>query len=251
MLESRKILVIFAALFLCIFLPTYASVPFEQQDMMLVIRDVFVQTSVAYLWLSPVIHVATIILIIAIFRYGRKTSRIADAFFGALFLFIAFSNHIAITENYGLAVITGNVVQIAVLGLLWLWDAWEPRNAFVFQRLPLWRYWVVPFAILAFWSPMNADLSPSFNPLLFLTSSYGVMFCPTTPVVVALLTIIYPRVNRYVLGATSFVGFIIGLFNAISLLIMPGYSVWNFVLHLPLIFISLYGLLIARIVKKT
>jgi hypothetical protein len=251
MSESRKFLLIFAALFLCVFLPTYASVPFEQQDMMLVIRDVFLQTSVAYLWLSPAIHLATIMLIIAIFLYGRRTSRIADVFFGFLFLFVAFSNHIAITENYGLVVITGNVVQIVVVGLLWLWDAWKPRNEFVFQRLPLWRYWVIPFTILAFWSPINADLSPNLSPLLLLTSSFGVMFCPTTPVVIALLTLIYPRVNRYVLGVTSFVGFLIGIFNAISLMIMPGYSVWNFVLHLPLIFISLYGLVMTKIIKKT
>lgn len=86
--------------------------------MMFIIRDVFLQTSIAYLWLSPAIHLATIMLIIAVFRYGRKTSRMADAFFGVLFLFTAFSNHIAITENYGLVVITGNVVQIVVVGRL-------------------------------------------------------------------------------------------------------------------------------------
>jgi hypothetical protein len=251
MSEGRKFLLIFVAIFLCVFLPTYASVPFEQQDMMLVIRDVFIQTSVAYLWLSPIIHLVTIILIIAISRYGNKTSRIADAFFGVLFMFLALSNHVAVTENYGLVVITGNVAQIGVVALLWLWDAWKPRNEFVFQRLSLWRYWVIPFAILAFWSPINADLSPNFSPLLLLTSSFGVMFCPTTPVVIALLTLIYPKVNKYVLGVTSFVGFLIGIFNVLSLIIMPGYSVWNFVLHLPLIFISLYGLLITKIVKKT
>jgi len=52
MKEGMKFLLIFIALFLCVFLPTYASVDFNQQDMMLVIRDVFLQTSVAYLWLT-------------------------------------------------------------------------------------------------------------------------------------------------------------------------------------------------------
>jgi len=245
--EGRKLLLIFIALFLCVFLPTYASVPFEQQETMLVIRDVFLQTSVAFLWLSPLIHVATIMLIVAIFRYGRRAGRIADAYFGNLFLFLAFSNHIAITENYGLVVITGNVVQIVFVGLFWLWDVSRQQNVFVFQSLPVWRYWVIIPAALAFWSPINADLSPNFSPLLLLTSSFGVMFCSTTPVVIALLTLIYPNVNKYVLAVTSFVGFLIGIFNAISLFIMPGYSVWNFVLHLPLILISLYGLLIAKI----
>ena len=247
---SRKLFLISLVLFLCILLPTYSSVPFEQQEMMLVIRDVFIQTSVAYLWLSPVIHIATIILLVALFLWGQKIGRIADAFFGILFLFIAFSNHVAVTGNYGLVVITGNVVQIVVVSLFWLWDVFESRNKYVFRSLPAWRYWVVPLAILAFWSPINPELSPDFNPLLLLTSSFGVMFCPTTPVVVALLTLIYPTVNKYVLWVTSFVGFLIGMFNAISLFIMPGYSQWNFILHTPLISISLYGLLITRIVGE-
>jgi MFS family permease len=221
-----------------------------QQEMMLVIRDVFIQTSVAYLWLSPAIHVATVILLLTLIRQGRQTGRIADAFFGVLFIFMAFSNHIAVTENYGLVVIAGNLVQIVIVGLFWLWDAFKPRNVYVFSRLPTWRYWVVPLAFLAFWSPIAPDLSPDFSPLLLLTSSFGVMFCPTTPVIIALLTLIYPKVNKYVLMVTSFVGFLIGIFNAIALLLMPGYSIWNFILHIPLISISLYGLLLTRVVKE-
>ena len=216
---------------------------------MLVIRDVFIQTSASYLWLSPAIHVATVVLIISIFRYGRRLGEITNAYFGILFLFVAFGNHIAMTENYGLVVITGNVVQIAAVGLFWFWDILESRNEYVFTRLPMWRYWVVPLALLAFWSPVNADLSPNLDPMLFLTSSFGVMFCPTTPVAIAILTLIYPRVNKYVLGVTSFVGLLIGAFNAVSLFIMPGYSLWNFVMHIPLISLSLYGLLIERMVR--
>jgi len=250
MTESRKLLLLSLFLFSCIFLPTYSSVPFKQQDTMLVIRNVFIKTSVAYLWLSPGIHVAVIILSFALYRWGRQMNGIADAFFGILFIFIAFSNHIAVTENYGLVVIMGNVVQIVVVGLFWLWDVSKSRNVYVFHRLPTWRYWVVPLAFLAFWSPITPDLYPDFNPLLLLTSSSGVMFCQTTPVIIALLTLIYPKVNQYVLIVTSFVGFLIGVFNAISLFIMPGYSLWNFILHIPFISISLYGLLITRIIGK-
>jgi hypothetical protein len=42
----------------------------------------------------------------------------------------------------------------------------------------------------------------------------------------------------------------IGLFNVMSYFTMPGYTLWNLVVHTPLIFISLYGLLIPAIVKK-
>jgi len=53
------------------------------------------------------------------------------------------------------------------------------------------------------------------------------------------------------LRVTSFVGLLIGLFNALSLFVMPGYTAWNLILHTPLIFISAYGLLIPILVKKS
>jgi len=250
MKESRKLLLVFMILFIFIFLPTFASLPVATNEIMLLIRDVLSQTSIAYSWLGPLIHVTTIMLFIAVYRYGLKIGRAVDAYFGILFVFFAFSNNIAVTEKYGLVVITGNLVLILIVGLFWIWEVFRSENVYVFQSLPAWRYWVLPFAILAFWFPMSSDFSPDFSPLLLLASSFGVMFCPTAPVAIALLTLIYPRVNVYVLSVTSFVGFLIGLFNAISLFIMPGYTLWILILHTPLIFISIYGLIITRLVKK-
>ena len=251
MKEKAKTLLILVVLLICSFIPVFATSPFPQQDSSLVIKEVLMKTSVAYLWLSPIVHVATVVLLIAMYLYGSRVARIVDAFFAILFLFIAFSNHIAVTETYGLAVVAGNLIPILIVGLLWIWEVYRPQNNYVFERLPAWRYWVLPFAFLAFWSPIDAQLNPDFNPLLLLNSSFGVMYCPTTPVIIALLTLIYPRVNTIVLRATSFVGLIVGLFNLMSYFIMPGYTLWNLVLHTPLIFISLYGLLIPTLAKTS
>jgi len=241
---DKRLLAILIVLLLCTFLPPITSKPFPPQDTSLVIKEVIMQTSDAYSWLSPYIHVATIALLIALYRYGRKIGRVADAYFGILFLFFAFGQHIAVTENYGLAVITGNLAMILIVGLFWIWEVFTLQNEYVFHRLPFWRYWVIPFSVLAFWFPVNADLSPNFSPMLLLTSSFGVAFCPTAPIVIAILTLIYPKVNKPLLRITSFVGLLIGLFNAMSLFVMPGYTLWMLFLHIPLILISIYGLLI-------
>ncbi len=250
MKERTKTLLVLAALLICSFLPVYAASPFPQQDSSLVIKEVLMKTSVSYLWLSLIIHIITVGLLVALYFYGHRIGRVTDAFFAILFLFVALSNHIAITGTYGLAVVTGNLVPILIVGLLWVWEVYNPKNNYVFERFPAWRYWVLPFAFLAFWSPINAQLNPDFSPLLLLNSSFGVMYCPTTPVIIALLTLIYPRVSTTVLRATSFVGLIVGLFNVMSYFIMPGYTLWNLVLHTPLVLISLYGLLLPNIVKK-
>lgn len=249
MKESTKTLLILVLLFVCFFLPPITEVPVAQQETTLVMRDVFIQTSAAYLWLGPAIHIATVLLLVAAYLYGMKIGRIIDAYFGFLLLFIAFSNHIATTENYGLVIITGNLVPIFIVGLFWMLEVSKPKNEYVFRRLPAWRYWVVPLVVLAFWSPINPDLSPDFNPLLLLTSSFGVMYCPTTPLIVALLTLIYPKVNTLLLRVTSFVGLFIGIFNIMSYFLMPGYTLWNLILHIPLVTICAYGLLIANTVK--
>jgi hypothetical protein len=244
MKERTKALLILVVLLICSFLPVFAASPFPQQDSSLVIKEVLMKTSVAYLWLSPIVHIVIVALLVALILYGSRAGRVVDAFFATLFLFIAFSNHIAVTDTYGLAIVTGNLVPVLIVGLFWVWEVYRPKNDYVFTRLPTWRYWVLPFAFLAFWSPIDNQLNPNFNPLLLLNSSFGVMYCPTTPVVVALLTLIYPKVNTYVLRTTSFVGLIIGLFNAMSYFTMPGYTLWNLILHTPLILISLYGLMI-------
>jgi hypothetical protein len=202
------------------------------------------------MWLSPIVHVTTLALLVIVHRFGPGWGRVFDAHFGILFLFFAFGQNIAVTEHYGLTVITGNLIMILIVGILWMWETLRPRNEYLFQRLPAWRYWVLPFAFLAFRFPVNADLTPNLSPLLLLTSSYGVAFCPTAPVVIAILTLVYPRVNRLLLGATSFAGLLIGLFNVMSLMVMPGFTPWMLVLHTPLIFISVFGLLIQRLVEE-
>lgn len=117
--------------------------------------------------------------------------------------FFALSNNIAVTEKCGLVVITGNFITFLALAIFWMWEVYRPKNEYVFQRLSIWRYWVIPFIILVFWFPMDADLRPNFDPLLLITSSFGITFCPTTPVVIGVLTLVYPKVNVTLLRFTS------------------------------------------------
>jgi len=66
-----------------------------------------------------------------------------------------------------------------------------------------------------------------------------------TPVYVGLLTLYWPKVNMATLRVTSLVGLIIGLYNMLNFFIRPGRNWWNGVLHIPLLIISLYGLIIS------
>ena len=247
---NKADLVLYFFIILCVFIPPISSTPFDPRDTPKVIFEVLSKTAGAYTWLSPVVHVATLTLLYLLYRDGQRFGRMVAAFFGALFTFFAFGQNIAVTESFGLVVITSNLTITLIVGILWFMEALRPRNSYVFSRLPLWRYWVVPFSILAFWFPLGPDLGPDFDPLLLLTSDFGVTVCPTAPVVTALLTLINPDVNARLLTATSLVGFMLGPFNVMSLVVMPGYTTWLLVLHMPLILVSFYGLIIPFLVKS-
>ena len=65
-----------------------------------------------------------------------------------------------------------------------------------------------------------------------------------------LLTLYWPRVNIAVLRVTSLVGLIIGLYNMYANFGIKPSILWlNGVLHIPLLVISLYGLILS--LKRT
>jgi Na+(H+)/acetate symporter ActP len=127
----------------------------------------------------------------------------------------------------------------------WAWEAVVLKNDYTFRKLPIWRYWVVPLAVLAFWYPSSKG-RPDFNPVNLITSGSGLAFCLMTPVYLTLLSLYWPRVNMPAMRVTSLVGLIIGLYNMyVNFGINPGRLWWNGVLHIPLLSISVYGLILS------
>ena len=245
-------LILYLVIVLCAFLPIFTTIPTLPWDRPSVVLEVILTSAVLYTFeLRIVLHIVTLVLLGLLLRYGQRVGRIIAAYFGALFLFQAFTQNIAVTPTYGLAILTGNLVIIALTGIFWIWETVRPRTEFTFRRLPLWRYWVIPFVVLAYWFPVGPGLLPYFHPLLLLTSDFAVMFCPTAPLVVALLTLFHPNVDFRLLRVTSLVGFLIGCFNILSAFVMPGYTLWLLFLHTPLIFISFYGLVLPSLVKPS
>jgi len=193
-----------------------------------------------YEWLAPLFHISTIILVVCLLLLRDRMTRIFSAYVSANFFFIAFAQSIAVTEKYGLGILVGGVACFSTVGIFWVWETIAKKNNFTVQRIPLWKYWVVPLALLAFWTPAK----PDFNPLYLLTSYYGLAFCLTTPVILAILSFYHPRVNISTLRVTSFMGTLLGILNISG--IFMGADVWiSGVLHVPLLAISVYCLILS------
>jgi hypothetical protein len=197
--------------------------------------------------LYPVFKIIPIILVFALILFGNRMGRIFSLYGGITYLLFAFLQGIAITDRYGFGIVTGNFILMILVAIFWFWEASVGKNNFTPQKLPIIRYWVVPLAFLAFWYPVNLEsMKPDFNLAYLFTNPAGLGFCTMTPVYLGILTLYYPKVNIATLRVTSLLGIIIGFWNiVVNFLIKPDILWWNGVLHLPLVFISIYALILS------
>lgn len=248
----------FFLLFLLLqFIPPYASKGYKWPELANVIVDTIshaLKYSCASLY--PIFQIIPIVLVISIIFLGNRVTRLFNVYVAINYILIAFLQHIAITEKYGLGILTLNIVMFLIVAGFWVWEAIVRENDFTPRKQPIWKFWVIPLAFLAFWEPINWTTGqPDFNPIYLLTSGSGLAGCMMTPVYLAILTLYYPRVNTATLRVTGLVGTIIGLYSMwMNFLFLPSRLWWNGVLHIPLLTISIYGLVLSlkkRLIEET
>jgi len=240
---------IYFGLLIISMLPPITEIAYDPQETQDVIMHILMVSISPYQGWGWIFHVATLALVAMIAFRPQNTGRIAAAYFGINYLLIAVLQSKATTEKYGFALHTGALVAISLLGILWLVVAWRRKIVTSFRNVPRWRWFLLPFALLVFWSPISFDGSAvvaNFDLRLLLTSpDYGLAYCFMTPVFVFLLILFYPEVDGFAFRVTAFNGFIYGLYNLIHWF-NPD-MIWMGVMHLPLLVISLVALLMPRL----
>jgi len=231
------------------FIPPYASKGYKFPDewgdvIMYALRYAFIYS---YSGVFTIFKIIPIILIVGIIVFRNKVARLLALYVSFSYVLFAFGQSIAVTKKYGVAVCTINVVMFLVVAAFWAWEAIVLKNDFKPAKIPIWKYWVIPLLLFAFWYPLDfRTAKPDFNPVHLFTNVAGVTFCMMTPVYVGLLTLYWPRVNIAAMRVTSLVGLIIGLYNIYANFgIKPGILWWNGILHIPLLVISIYGLILS------
>ena len=191
--------------------------------------------------------IVPIVLIFILILYGNKISRVFSLYVGVTYLLFAVLQGIAITDKYGFGIVTGNFILMLIVAFFWFWEVFANKNNLTSQKLPIIRYWVVPLAFLAFWYPLNLEsMKPDFNLAYLFTNPAGLAFCNMTPVYLGILTLYYPKVNIATFRVTSLLGILIGFWNmVVNFLIKPDILWWNGILHFPLVFISMYALILS------
>lgn len=240
---------LYPLLVLLFFIPTYASRSYDpRQSVDLVGQVLSAPLIYAFPILMPIAKIVTVILIGGLLVFGNWVRRAFNGYVAVLYLAIAIFQTTAVTESFGLVVLSGNMAIILVVALVWLWEVLAQRNDFEARPRPLWKWWVAPFAVLSFLAPVDAStMAPDFSlPRLF-TNEAGLTFCMLTPVVLAVLTLYHPTVNPAVLRLTSFAGVLLGLVNMIVWFVVEPWGWWMGVLHIPLVVLSIYAFALAHL----
>jgi hypothetical protein len=223
------------------FIPSFAEKPFSYEEIPNVIAAVLSQalTGSIILTVSIIFRILFIVFIVLIIVLKDKISRILNLFIATNYFFIALIQNIAYTDEYGMAFILGNLIIMLIVALFFIWEAIVDKTELFLEKIPMWRYWVIPFAVLAFWWPMDEMGNMSLNPLFFIMNVGMLAYCSVTPVYLAVLSLYHPKLNPATMRVASFVGIYFGFLNMMMWLPNPE-TLWLAILHIPLISISLY-----------
>ena len=238
----------FLILLLLQMLPPITSQPVGPEQAGLVIGAVLSQAIVYDLSLFfPFFKILSIIMIASVFILKTKISRIFSLYVGIMYVLFAFLQSIAFTEEFGLAVVTVNLLMFLMVALTWFWDAVALKNDLEAPQFNLSRVWVILFAVVAFWYPINTDtMILDLNPVLLLTNVAGLAFFMMTPIFLSILIIFYPNINIATMRVTSSIGIVISFYNILTNFIMfPELLFWNGILHIPLTIISVYAFVLS------
>jgi len=230
-------------LLLFFIVPSYTQKGASYQDSQNVIKEVMTNPLIygftPLLWVSKAVFVLLVLLIVF---QGKRMSRAFATITAVFCVGIAIFQNTAQTSTYGLTILSGNVLLMLLVAASWIGEALNPKSDFAPVRVPLWKWWVLPMAALAFWFPVDASgSSPQFTLANLASNGSMLTYCMVTPVVLAILTIFYPRVNRPMMRVTSYVGIMFGATNEVEWFVLHPSMWWMGIMHIPLITISLYA----------
>jgi len=230
-------------LLLFFIIPSYTQKGGGYQESQNVIKEVLTNPLIygftPLLWISKIVFVLLVLLLIF---QGKRMPRIFAGIVAIFYIGIAIFQNTAQTSTYGLAILSGNVVLMLVVAGSWIAEGINPRSDFSPVKVPIWKWWVLPLAALAFWFPVDASGTlPQFTLANLFSNGSMLTYCMMTPVVLAMLTIFYPLVNTTTMRLTSYVGIMFGVTNEVEWFILNPSMWWMGIMHIPLITISIYA----------
>ena len=173
--------------------------------------------------LGVIFHVVTFIILFLVLRYGNKYKRVFTIYFTLnwIFLFGYWGIYaIAYWYKVGISYLAVYSLTPVLLGLIvyfWIKEIINPQIDLDFKSTSVKRFFVLIFLVWGLWYPTyiyGQGFVYSIKDIVF--SNYGLMPCPTTMVVLSLMTLKYPVGNRNLYKLFTVYALFIGTATVIS-----------------------------------
>jgi hypothetical protein len=195
--------------------------------------------------LFPMAKALLLFLLMGALIWKNKFRKIFSILVSFLITFILVFQNISLETKFGYAVLLGNILLQVVVLLSWIYEMKIGSNDFSKPRLRWWNIVLFSLSFISFWMPaMNGGMWFSIKNL-FINES-GLTYCMVTPVILSILLLYYPKINKVTLRVTSFVGLLFGIINMVTWFILNTNFWWMGVIHLPLLIISYVGLVLSK-----
>jgi len=178
----------------------------------------------------------------------KNSEKYTLGYYVLILIFVGFFQNASFTESYGFSIITGNVTLELIVIITLIYDLLKNKTKFSKDSFHKERVWIVPLMILALLMPcdfVDNTIIPSLSLKMFINDA-GFAYCMITPVIIGTYLLFEEKTYVLTLYIISFIGTIFGFYNMLTWFVFNIKSYWMGVLHLPLVIISIYGMLISK-----
>ena len=143
-----------------------------------------------YLWFQ----ITAIVMFVMLAALRGRMAKVFNIYVFVCYVVFAFVQNVAITEKYGLSIVTVNVIMFLLVAYAWLREILHPANDYSFRDLKWSNAWMIVLSVVAFWAPLSgSQFDPS--PMRLLDSGSSLAFCLMTPAFLTIMTLNIPFVH--------------------------------------------------------
>lgn len=241
---------VYVILVVLLFIPSIVQQQISSDQASLVVQEVMQRPLIYKINLFfPVAKVTLLVLLIGALIWKNEFRKFFAIIFSILSIFIMIFQNISMETKFGYAILLGNILLQAVVVLSWIYEIRVCKNDLNKLRLRWWNIGLFILSFIAFWMPAkNGEMYFSFKDLIM--NEAGLTYCMVTPIILTILFMYYPRINKVTLRMTSFVGLLFGIMNMLTWFVLNTKFWWMGIVHLPLLITSIVGVILSKKIKK-
>jgi len=246
----------YGLIFLTCFIPPWSSYKVqsfsELKQLVEYIAEFLIAKKLVLVPYMPYFHLAMLLIFGALFIWKNRFGKAFSVITGLHFLVILYMQTGAITDKYGLVFYPNAFIMMFSMALGWIWESFIRKIDFSFKKIQPRHYLLIAAAVFSFWNP---DRAGDYRLILFMTSTSPIAFCMITTIYLALMCVLYPRVNLPLFRISSYISILIGIVTLGMGFFMdpPARGRYWTLLHTPMVGVAVYSFVLSlkKIIPQT